>query len=114
MAAGFSLKDQLFNAESVGWLAGRFPFGPGFAEAVLARFPELELKQRIDWIAACLVERLPAGLPEAAPLLRAALPEALDPTLQDDDFGAFIIAPLGEMVVALGLEEHTDLALELL
>ena len=51
MAAGFSLKDQLFNAESVGWLAGRFPFGPGFAEAVLARFPELELKQRIDWIA---------------------------------------------------------------
>ena len=116
MASGFSLKDQLFNRDKVRWLAGRFAAldGAEFEAAVMARLPELELKQRIDWIATCLAERLPAALPEAAPHLLAALPPPLDPDLRDDDFGDFIIAPLGEVVVALGLEAHPELSLDLI
>lgn len=116
MASGFSLKDQLFNREKVCWLADRFADldKVGFEAAVMARLPALELKQRIDWIARCLRERLPGSLPEAAPILLAALPPPLDPTHSDDDFGDFIIAPLGEVVVALGLENHPALALDLL
>ncbi|GHF47205.1 hypothetical protein [Seohaeicola zhoushanensis] len=116
MASGYSLKDQLFNRDKVRWLAGRFAAldGAEFEAAVMARLPELELKQRIDWIARCLVERLPPELPEAAPHLLAALPPPLDPSRRDDDFGDFIIAPLGEAVVALGLEAHPELSLDLL
>ena len=60
MASGFSLKDQLFNADTVGYLAGLFAQAdpkfdaPGFTSQALAGFPERELKQRIDWIATCL------------------------------------------------------------
>ena len=106
----FSLKDHLFNREKVDLLAGwmraadpRFD-GAGFAEQVVSRFPELELKQRIDWIADCLLERLPESFPEAAEVIRAALPPPLDPTRSDDDFGDFIIAPFGVVVERRGLE----------
>lgn len=119
MASGSSLKDELFNADSVGYLAGLFAAtgdfdGDQFATRVMDRLPELELKARIAWIAECLCAGLPPGLPEAAPILRAALPPPLDPTRTDDDFGRFIIAPLGEVVVALGLEDQPDLSLDLL
>ena len=119
MAKGFSLKDDLFNAETVGGLATRFrvqdaSFDPGFEARVLARFPELELKQRIDWIAECLIEALPDTFPEAADRIEAALPPPLDPTKTDDDFGQFINAPLGEVAVKRGLEDHRDCALDLL
>ena len=119
MAGGFSLKDDLFNAETVGGLAARFRandpgFDPGFEGRVLARFPELELKQRIDWIAECLVEALPDDFPTAAGVIEAALPPPLDPTRRDDDFGSFIYAPLGEVAVKRGLEDHRDRALDLL
>jgi 3-methyladenine DNA glycosylase AlkC len=120
MASGFSLKDQLFNIDKTRYLAGRFSAAnpafdaPGFEARVMARLPDLELKERITWIADCLNTHLPGTLPEVAPTLRAALPEPLDPTLVDDDFGDFIFAPLGEWVVALGLEEHPDLSLDLL
>jgi 3-methyladenine DNA glycosylase AlkC len=49
-----------------------------------------------------------------APVLRAALPPPLDPDRNDDDFGEFIFAPLGELVVEKGLEAHPDLSLDLL
>lgn len=116
MAAGFSLKDKLFNRDRVRWLAGRFDAldAAAFESAVMARLPELELKQRIDWIARCLADRLPVSLPEAAPALLAALPPPLDPSRADDDFGDFIFAPLGEVVVSLGLDDHPDLSLDLL
>ena len=120
MAASAPIKDQLFNAAKVEGLAGRFAAAaPGFdagafADEVVARFPELELKQRIDWIAACLLRRLPDRLEAAAPILLAALPERLDPELTDNDFGEFITAPLGEVVVALGVREAPDLSLDLL
>ncbi|TMV14788.1 hypothetical protein [Arenibacterium halophilum] len=119
MASGYSLKDQLFNADTVGYLAGLFAADPNFdapefTAQVLAGFPSRELKQRIDWIAVCLAEQIGVDLPRAAPLLRAALPPPLDPTLKDDDFGRFIFASLGEYVVLAGLDGHPDLALDLI
>lgn len=119
MAGGFSLKDQLFNADTVGGLAARFRtvdpnFDTGFEARVLSRFPDLELKQRIDWIADCLVDALPDSFPDAAAIIDAALPPPLDPTKTDDDFGSFIYAPLGEVAVKRGLEDHRDRALDLL
>ena len=120
MAAGFSLKDQLFNAEKVRYLAGLFAQADtgfdssGFQRAVMARLPDLELKERINLIADVLAHHLPADLPDAAGILRAALPEPLDPAKTDDDFGDFIFAPLGEFVAAKGLEHHPDLSLDLI
>lgn len=110
MAQGFSLKDQLFNADKVRYLAGLFATaspafdGDLFEQQVMERLPGLELKQRISWIAECLGARLPGGLDDIAPVLRDALPPPLDPTLTDDDFGDFIFAPLGELVVLRGLD----------
>lgn len=120
MAAGYSLKDQLFNAEKVRYLAGLFGaadprFDAGaFETQVMACLPELELKQRIHWIAECLAASLPGPLPDTAAVLRAAMPPPLDPALTDNDFGDFIFAPLGEYVVAAGLDDHPDLSLDLL
>lgn len=119
MAQGYSLKDQLFNADRVGYLAGLFRavdpgFDPDFEARVLARFPELELKQRIAWIAENLVPVLPGDFPAAADMIAAALPPPLDPTRSDDDFGDFIFAPLGEYAVLQGLEDHPARALDLI
>ena len=86
----------------------------GFQGDVMARLPELELKQRITWIAGVLGQHYPGPLPEIAPVLLRALPPPLDPTLKDDDFGDFIFAPLGELVAQRGTETHPDLALDLL
>ncbi|MCF6231919.1 MAG: hypothetical protein L3J36_02265 [Rhodobacteraceae bacterium] len=120
MAQGFSLKDQLFNAEKVGYLAGLFGAAsarfdaPAFESHVMSGLLERELKERIAWIATCLGQALPGALPEVAPVLRAALPPPLNPTRNDDDFGDFIFAPLGDLVVNKGLEDHADLSLDLL
>lgn len=117
---GFSLKDQLFNAEKVRYLAGLFDAadagfdGAGFEADVMARLAEFELKERINWIADCLALHLPGPLPDTAPILRAALPAPLDPSLADDDFGDFIFAPLGEFVARAGLPDHVDLGLDLI
>ena len=110
MASGFSLKDELYNAGKVAGLAQRFGAASSdfdadrFEAAVMSRLLDLELKERITWIAECLRAELPDTLDAAAPILIAALPAPLDPTLSDDDFGDFIYAPLGEVVVALGLD----------
>ncbi len=120
MAQGFSLKDQLFNAEKTRYLAGLFGAAskdfdaPAFEANVMSRLLEFELKERMVWISDCLAQALPGSLPEVAPVLRAALPPPLDPNSKDDDFGDFIFAPLGEFVVAGGLEDHPDLSLDLL
>jgi len=120
MASGYSLKDQLFNVDRVRYLAGLFALADagfdadGFEARVMARLPDLELKQRIAWIADCLGAHLPRSLVEAAPVLRAALPPPLDPSLRDNDFGSFIFAPLGDYVVTAGLEDHRDLSLDLI
>ena len=117
---GFSLKDELFNETKVKGLAAQFaPHAPGFsADAftaeVMTQMLDLELKARITWIAECLRRHVPGDLPAIAPVLRAALPPPLDPTLTDDDFGDFIYAPLGEWVTDLVTEDSRDLGLDLL
>lgn len=106
---GFSLKDELFNAETVGkfasWLAGADPeFDEvGFVADVLEPFDELELKQRIAHIAATMQQYVPENFGAAVDMILAALPERLDPTKTDDDFGEFIIAPFSHYVATNGV-----------
>ncbi len=119
MAQGFSLKDQLFNDEKTRYLAGLFAKADASFDAdafharVMSRLLELELKERMTWIADCLQEVVPGELPQVAPVILRALPPPLDPTKTDDDFGDFIFAPLGEWVVSVGLE-NPDQSLDLL
>lgn len=109
MAQGFSLKDQLFNPKKVRYLAGLFQAAmpkfdrDSFERSVIAEMPALELKQRIDLIARVLDQHLPTDQAGCFAAVAAALPAPLDTSLSDDDFGDFIFAPLGELVVARGL-----------
>ncbi|SFS07079.1 hypothetical protein [Yoonia litorea] len=119
MAQGFSLKDELFNAETVTQLANHFEEAGVFASApfvndVLAEMPPLELKARINLIADVLERYLPEDFEEAADAILRALPPPLDPTRSDDDFGHFIYAPLGVFVERHALENHSALGLDLL
>lgn len=119
MAAGYSLKDDLFNRETVTRLAtefddaGVFSAKP-FVEQVMAGLAPRELKARISWIADVLADHLPADFPAAADAIEAALPAPLDPTLTDDDFGHFIHAPLGVYVENHGIAVHSARSLDLL
>ncbi len=120
MAQGLSLKDQLFNADSIGDLAAEYAAalpgfdGPGFRDAVLAGMGPLGLLQRLDWIADCLEPRLAAEFPAMAAQLEAAMPPVLDEGRTDDDYGRFIHAVPGILAVRHGLEEHRERALDLL
>jgi len=119
MSQGYSLKDQLFNVEKTRYLAGLFAAthpsfdASGFEAQVMSRLLDLELKERMAWIAECLQQAVPGDLPDIAPVLLRALPPPLDPSKSDDDFGDFIFAPLGDWVVTVGLD-HPDLALDVL
>ena len=115
---GFSLKDHLFNRAKVEYLADLFGAADSafrkreFVTGVMKRLPDLELKQRIVWIAESLESFLPQVFAEAAAKIIAALPPPLDETKTDNDFGDFIIAPLGEYVVRNGLnKKHLKLSL---
>ncbi|TMV08893.1 hypothetical protein FGK63_07175 [Ruegeria sediminis] len=118
MAQGFSLKDQLFNAEKIRYLAGLLAAGEPsfdperFEAQVMQKLPALELKQRMTWIADCLAAEFPGDLPDVAPVILRALPPPLDPMLTDNDFGDFIFAPFGEWVAEVGMD-HPELALDL-
>ncbi|MEQ9693619.1 hypothetical protein [Shimia sp. SDUM112013] len=120
MAERFSLKDALFNADTLGDLAAEYsaalPFfdGPGFHAEVVAGLDGRELMQRLDWIADCVERRLAPDFPTMADQLQSAMPEPLDPTRKDDDFGRFIHAVPGILAVRHGLETHRDRALDLL
>ena len=113
------MKDQLFNAEKTLYLSNLFSDaderfdGEAFQCAVMSRLTNLELKERMAWIAECLQNAVPGALPEVAPVILRALPPPLDPNKTDDDFGDFIFAPLGEWVVSVGLD-HPELALDVL
>ncbi len=116
----FSLKDHLFNPDSIGDLAAEYSAAlpdfdaARFQDAVLAGFPERELMARMEWIADCLEPQLSSSFPEMADQLEAAMPPELDPSLSDDDFGRFIHAVPGILAVRHGLEAHRDRALDLL
>ncbi len=119
MAEKFSLKDHLFNADSIGDLAAEYAAAiPGFdagefAAACLAGFADRELMDRLDWIADQVEVRLADDFPTMADQLTAAMPPRLDPTRTDDDFGRFIHAVPGILAVRHGMD-HLDRALDLL
>jgi 3-methyladenine DNA glycosylase AlkC len=120
MSEKFSLKDHLFNPDTVGQLAAEYATGvPGFdaprfeAEA-LAGFADRELMARMEWLADCLEGQLATTFPDMADQLEAAMKDPLDPTLRDDDFGHFIHALPGILAVRHGLETHRERALDLL
>ncbi|WP_442507929.1 DNA alkylation repair protein [Novipirellula sp. SH528] len=116
---GFSLKDQLFNADRVAYLASCFHAADaqfdatGFVAETMKDLKNLELKERIGHIASMLERYLASDYKVAAKQITTALPPPLDPTKRDDDFGDFIFAPLGEYVVRNGLEKrHLKLSLK--
>jgi 3-methyladenine DNA glycosylase AlkC len=120
MAEAFSLKDHLFNGDTVAYLADLFqaadPAFPRhrFVTEAVAAFPTLELKARIAHLADLLGGMLPGDFAAAADLIEAALPPPLDPARVDDDFGHFIFAPLGDYVVARGLAGHFDRSMQVI
>lgn len=120
MSQGFSLKDQLFNAQSLRDLADEYGRGvDGFdADAFHAETLEglqgRELMERLEWIADCVEKRLSGDFPTMAVQLEAAMPDALDASLTDDDFGRFIHAVPGILAARHGLESHRERAMELL
>ncbi|NRB04337.1 MAG: hypothetical protein HRU30_13860 [Rhodobacteraceae bacterium] len=116
----FSLKDQLFNAESLGQLAAEYAAGlPGFdaerfCSEALRGIPERGLLECLDWFADCLEPHLSTDFPEMADQLQAMMPAPLDPLKTDDDFGHFIHAIPGILAVRHGLEAHRALSFTLL
>ena len=104
----FSLKDQLFNPTKVAKIAHEihrvYPAFKrlDFIEAVTQKFPELELKERIYHITACLIDFLPEAYEEAIAILLQSLPQPCDPKLKDNDFGDYIYAPYNHFVVVKG------------
>lgn len=118
---GFSLKDQLFNEESVRVLSKSIQrvysdFSSwSFEQSAREAFPNLELKARIHWMVQALDEQLPSSFSEAVAILEAALPPPLDPNLSDDDFGKFIWVVPGEYVAKNGCtKEHIGRSLSFL
>ena len=115
----FSLKDELFNEKKVTYLASLFfavnkDFNQKtFVKEVVKEFPNLELKERIYHIRDILKKHLDMitdGTFESnLEIIMSALPEELDPTKTDDDFGDFILAPLGHFVAKHGCKrEHLE------
>src|SRR3989338_6448589 len=98
------LKDILFNKANVEQIAGEiyrvYPLFKKneFVRDVIAKFPKLELKARIWWIAECLNQHLPSDYTHAIGILINALPSPNNPELSDDDFGDFIYAPYSAFV----------------
>lgn len=117
----FSLADQLFNPGSVDrlatWIEAAHPEFPGdrFRASALAPFPELKLKERIAHITTVLHNTLALPFPEAVSTLLRALPPELDPSLRDNDFGDFILAPVSLYVAMHGIErDHLTRSLDAL
>ena len=121
----FSLKDQLFNPQSVSILSSALSKAlpkssegfkrKQFEKEILIKFPELELKARIDWMVSVLANYLPENFNHALRILDKMLPPPLDPNKTDDDFGDFIWAVPGEYVAKFGCNEsHLSKSLEFL
>ena len=108
MADKIFLKDILFNKIKVEQIAGEiYHVHPSFKKnefvnEVVNKFPALELKARITWIAECLKKYLPGDYKSAVGILNKALPAPNNPELSDGDFGDFIYAPYTEYVAKNG------------
>ncbi|MBD3663540.1 hypothetical protein [Sulfitobacter aestuariivivens] len=120
MAEKFSLKDHLFNPETVGRLAAEYAAGvpnfdpERFIREALSGFENRELLARMEWMADCLEAQLAEDFPTLAHQLEAAMPMPLSPAKSDDDFGHFIHGLPGILAVRHGLGEHRERALDLL
>ncbi len=121
MKKRFSLKDHLFNVDTVTYLGDLFhktdlSFDTKkFVKEVIAGCVSRELKERIVLIAEVLEQHLPKDFKKATQIIAKALPPPLDPSKIDNDFGSFIFAPLGEYVVRNGLSrENLTVSLPLL
>lgn len=107
----FLLKDHLFKAEKVAFLANAiqkvYPSfqNEAFQKAVVEAFPNLELKGRIAHIRQCLKDFLPPNYADAITIILKALPPPLDENLTDNDFGDFIFAPYSDFVAHFGCSE---------
>tara|TARA_R110002072_G_scaffold1780_3_gene14631 strand:- start:30095 stop:31228 length:1134 start_codon:yes stop_codon:yes gene_type:complete len=108
----FSLKDELFNQSTVTELAHALgKASPKFVKdrfikGSLQAFPQLELKERIAHLVHMMAEQLPEDYPQSLRILEKALPAALDPKLEDDDFGRFIWVVPGEYVATYGCTKN--------
>ncbi|KIN72972.1 DNA alkylation repair protein [Sulfitobacter guttiformis] len=120
MAEKFSLKDHLFNAQTVGQLAAEFAAGvsgfdaAAFMAQAMAGLPERELMARMEWLADCIAVQLADDFPTMAVQLEASMPPRLDPDRQDGDFGRFIHAVPGILAARHGLEHHRARAMALI
>jgi 3-methyladenine DNA glycosylase AlkC len=115
------LKDILFNRTKVEQIAGEIQsVYPSFkknefVDDVVNKFPALELKARISWIAECLKKYLPGDFKRASGILIKSLPASNNPELSDGDFGDFIYAPYSEYIAKYGCtKEHLKISLEAL
>ena len=116
----FSLKDRLFNADSLGRLSEEYATGlagfdaTAYAALALGGVADRSLMECLDWFADCLEPHLAPDFPTMADQLESMMPARLDPKLQDDDFGHFVHAVPGVLAVRHGLETHRERALDLL
>lgn len=110
----FSLKDHLFNKNKVQKLASEIKSvysdfdEVNFTQDVLNEFPNLELKQRISHISNTLKKYFESNnlnYRDSVEVILRALPNELDATKSDDDFGDFIYAPYGEYIALFGTDE---------
>ncbi len=112
MAQAVLLKDLLFNKTKVEQIAAelhgahRSFHAETFVRDAIKKFPELELKARIAWIAECLRLHLPSNYRQAVHILLRSLPAPNDPTLSDNDFGDFIYASYAEYVARNGCSKR--------
>ncbi len=115
------LKDILFNRVKIEQVASEihnvYPSlrTREFTREVVVKFPELELKSRISWVAQCLKKYLPSDYSIAIDVLIQALPAPNNPQLSDGDFGDFIYATYADYVAKYGCEkEYVQLSLNAL
>lgn len=108
----FSLKDQLFNTVKIEKLAHEISCvyknfkTHEFINDITQKLPDLELKERITFIAESLRKHLPNDYSKAIKIILKALPSELDPEKTDNDFGDFIYAPYNEFVRLYGCEQE--------
>ena len=100
----FSLKDQLFNKEKVEYLSWLIKnVYPDFKELefqmdILEKFPDLELKERINHISNMFKKYLPNDFEKAVNILLKSLPEVIENWEMDNNFWDFIFCPYSDFV----------------
>lgn len=121
MTQTIPLKESAMNRARVESLAGdlsRVAAGfdaEGFVATVMAQLPRLELKARIECVAAALASFLPADVGAATKILIAALPPHDDATFSGSDFGLYTYAPYSDFIARYGCtRENLDSSLEAL